>query len=163
MLAEVRTTLAEIDKRFPAYKGQGTELAGFVWFQGWNDHINGPFADAYEANLLALIQDLRKDLNAPQLPVVLGQMGQCGFKPPGAGMKKVNDAMAAAGGKLERVKVVATAPLWDAEADKLYPTWRENKDAWDKVGSDHGYHYLGSVRFFCRAGRAFAEAMLSFK
>lgn len=163
MLAEVRTTLAEIGKRFPGYKGQGHELMGFVWFQGWNDHINAAFADAYEANLLCLIQDLRKDLNAPKLPVVLGQMGQCGFKPAAGGMKKVNDAMAAAGEKLERVKVVATAPLWDAEADKLYPTWRENKAEWDKVGSDHGYHYLGSVRFFCRAGRAFADAMLAIK
>lgn len=162
MLAEVRTTLAEIGTRFPGYKGQGYELAGFVWFQGWNDHISAPFADAYGANLEALIKDLRQELKAPKLPVVLGQMGQCGFKPAQGGMKKVNDAMAALV-SLEGVKVVATAPLWDAEADKVYPTWRENKEAWEKVGSDHGYHYLGSVRFFCRAGRAFGEAMLSLR
>lgn len=163
MLAEVRTNLAEMGTRFPALKGRTPELAGFVWFQGWNDHINAAFADAYEANLLCLIQDLRKDLNAPKLPVVIGQMGQSGTKPATGGMKKVNDAMAAAGEKLDRVKVVATAPLWDLEADKVYPTWRENKAEWDKVGSDHGYHYYGSARFFLRAGRAFGESMLSFK
>jgi alpha-galactosidase len=162
MLAEVRTTLAEIDKRFPGYKGQGYALAGFVWFQGWNDHINAPFADAYAANLEALIHDVRQDLNAPKLPVVLGQMGQCGFKPAEGGMKKVNDAMAQMA-KLEGVKVVPTAPYWDPDADKLIAKWRENKDAWEKVGSDFGYHYLGSVRTYCRIGRAFGEAMLSFK
>lgn len=162
-LAEVRTNLAEMGTRFPALKGLTPELAGFVWFQGWNDHIDAAYADAYEANLLCFIQDLRKDLDAPKLPVVLAQMGQCGTKPAAGGMKKLNDAMAAAGEKLERVKTIPTAPLWDLEADKVYPTWRENKAEWDKVGSDHPYHYLGSARFFLRAGRAMGEAMLSFK
>jgi hypothetical protein len=158
MLAEVRTTLKELDARFPALKGMSPDLAGFVWFQGWNDHIDARFADAYAANLECLIRDVRKDLGAPKLPVVLGQMGQCGFKPAEGGMKKVNDAMAAMA-RLERVQVVATAPFWDADADKLIATWRQNKEAWDKVGSDFGYHYLGSVRTFCRIGRAFGTAM----
>ncbi len=162
MLAEVRTTLAELGKRFPGYKGQGYEIAGFVWFQGWNDHISPPFAAAYGDNLEALIRDVRKDFGVPKLPVVIGQMGQCGFKPAQGGMKTVNDAMASME-KLERVKVVATAPFWDADADKLIATWKQNKEAWDKVGSDFGYHYLGSVRTFCRIGRALGEAMLSIK
>lgn len=158
MLAEVRTTLKELDVRFPELKGCAPELAGFVWFQGWNDHLDARFADAYQANLECLIRDVRKDLGAPKLPVVLGQMGQSGFKPAEGGMKKVNDAMAAAA-KLERVQVVATAPFWDPDADKLIATWRQNKEAWEKVGSDLGYHYLGSVRTFCRIGRAFGAAM----
>jgi len=37
---------------------------------------------------------------------------------------------------------------------------RKHKEAWDKVGSDRGYHYLGSARTFCRIGRAFGEAMV---
>ncbi len=166
MLKEVRASLAELGTRFPALKGRDVEIAGFVWFQGWNDLINGAFAEAYAANLEALIRDLRKELGAPKLPVVVGQNGQNGFKPAEGGMKKVKEAQAA----MEQVpdfrgnvKAVATDVFWDPDADKLIATWKQNREAWDKVGSDFGYHYLGSVRTFCRIGRAFGEAMLELR
>jgi alpha-galactosidase len=162
MMAEVRTTLAELGTRFPALAGREPEICGFVWFQGWNDLISAPFADAYAANLECLIRDVRKDLKTPNLPVVIGQNGQNGFKPAEGGMKKVKEAQASMESVADfkgTVKVVATDAFWDADADKLIATWKENKQAWDKVGSDFGYHYLGSVRTFCRIGRGFGEAM----
>ena len=58
------------------------------------------------------------------------------------------------------VKVVATDVFWDPDGAKLIDGWRQHKEQWDKVGSDHGYHYLGSVRTFCRIGRAMGEAMV---
>ena len=58
------------------------------------------------------------------------------------------------------VRAVATDVFWDADADKLIANWRQHKEEWDKVGSDFGYHYLGSVRTFCRIGRALGEAMV---
>ena len=162
MMADIRVNLAELGRRFPAYKGQGYEIAGFVWFQGWNDLISDEFATAYAANLEALIRDVRKDLGVPKLPVVIGQNGQNGFKPAEGGMKKVKDAQAAMEKIPEfqgNVRVVLTDAFWDPDADKLIATWKQNKEAWDKVGSDFGYHYLGSVRTFCRIGRAFGAAM----
>jgi hypothetical protein len=33
-------------------------------------------------------------------------------------------------------------------------------DEFEKVGSDLGYHYLGSAKTFCAIGRAFGEAMI---
>jgi alpha-galactosidase len=162
MMAEIRTTLAELGTRFPALAGRDSEICGFVWFQGWNDLISVPFADAYAANLECLIRDVRKDLQVPNLPVVIGQNGQNGFKPADGGMKKVKDAQASMEAVADfkgTVKVVATDVFWDADADKLIATWKQNKEAWDKVGSDFGYHYLGSVRTFCRIGRGFGEAM----
>jgi alpha-galactosidase len=162
MMAEIRTTLAELGTRFPALAGREPEICGFVWFQGWNDLISAPFADAYAANLECLIRDVRKDLKVPNLPVVIGQNGQNGFKPADGGMKKVKDAQASMEAVADfkgTVKVVATDVFWDADADKLIATWKQNKEAWDKVGSDFGYHYLGSVRTFCRIGRGFGEAM----
>jgi hypothetical protein len=162
MMGEIRAVIGEMGTRFPALKGRSAEICGFVWFQGWNDLISAPFSDAYAANLECLIRDVRKDLQLPNLPVVVGQNGQNGFKPAEGGMKKVKDAQAS----METlapfkgtVKVVATDQYWDADADKLIATWRQNKEAWDKVGSDFGYHYLGSVRTFCRIGRGFGEAM----
>ncbi len=162
MVKEVRTTLAELS-RFPGYKGQGFEISGFVWFHGWNDHIDDNFAKNYATNLENLIRDLRKELNAPNMPCVIGQMGQNGFQPANAKMQKVKDAQAAMEKVPEfkgTVKSVATDVFWDADADKLIAKWREQKTEWDKVGSDFGYHYLGSVRTFCKIGRAFGEAMV---
>jgi hypothetical protein len=58
------------------------------------------------------------------------------------------------------VKVVATDVFGDPDADKLIEGWRQHKEEWDKVGSDYGYPYLGSVRTFCQIGRAFGQAMV---
>jgi len=163
MMKEIRTTLDELAQRFPGYKGQGYDIAGFVWFHGWNDHLNPQYADAYASNLEKFIRDVRKDLGVPRLPFVIGQMGQNGFKPAQGGMLKVQQAQAA----MEKVpdfqgtvKAVATDVFWDPDADKLIANWRQHKEEWEKVGSDYGYHYLGSVRTFCRIGRAFGEAMV---
>jgi hypothetical protein len=163
MMQEIKTTLDELPQRFPAYKGQGYELAGFVWFHGWNDHLDARFAEAYATNLENLIRDVRRDLGVPKLPVVVGQMGQNGFKPAVGGMLKVKEAQAAMANVPDfkgNVKVVATDVYWDPDADKLIDNWRQHKEAWDRVGADFGYHYLGSVRTFCRIGRGFGEAMV---
>ena len=75
MLAEVRAALAGLKKDFPSYDGSPVELAGFVWYQGWNDGVNPKTAvPEYEQNLAHLIRDVRKELNAPKLPVVIGEL-----------------------------------------------------------------------------------------
>ena len=74
MIQEVQEALTELKKNFPAYDGGGYELAGFVWWHGWNDFCDNKSAvPAYEQNLVNLISDVRKDLKAPKLPVVIGE------------------------------------------------------------------------------------------
>ena len=80
MMSEIKTTLSELKTLFPDYDGRGYEIAGFVWFQGWNDMYNG-FQDEYAANMKNFIRDVRKDLAKPDLPFAIGIMGQNGFKP----------------------------------------------------------------------------------
>ncbi len=90
-------------------------------------------------------------------------MGQNGFKPATGGMAKVKEAQAAMENLPEfhgNVKCIRTDRFWDADADKLIDHWQQHKDQWNQVGSDYGYHYLGSVRTFCRIGGAMGEAML---
>ena len=36
MLSEIKECLADIEKVVPGYQGQGHEIAGMAWFQGWN-------------------------------------------------------------------------------------------------------------------------------
>lgn len=74
MLAQVREALANLKKDFPSYDGRGYELAGFVWYHGWNDGCDPQRAvPEYEQNLVNLIRDIRRDLSSPDLPVVIGE------------------------------------------------------------------------------------------
>ncbi len=163
MMKEINTTLSEIKTRFPDYKGQGCEIAGFVWFQGWNDMFDQDFLDNYAGHMANFIRDVRKDLKVPNLPFVVGQMGQNG--PDGASdrMQIIKDAQASVETIPEfkgNVKVVKTDVFWDTKAAELVENWQDHIDEWKKVGSDYGYHYLGSTITFSKIGRAFGQAAL---
>jgi alpha-galactosidase len=166
MFDEVNGTLADLKKHFPGYAGQGHELAGFVWFQGWNDMIDANATAEYTANLTHFINDVRKDLKSPRLPFVVGQMGIDG-KNAGANIQKFRAAQAAVLDVPEfkgNVAVVKTDLFWDTEAEAIFKKgWRENLAEWNKVGSDFPYHYLGSPRSMYRIGRAFGDAMLDLR
>jgi hypothetical protein len=51
--------------------GAAAEIAAMVWCQGEADTTRRDWADEYENNLTALLFRVRRDLNAPQLPVIL--------------------------------------------------------------------------------------------
>src|SRR4051794_177545 len=91
MLDEVTGTLANLKTLFPDLAGREPELAGLIWFQGWNDMIDATATKEYAANLAHFIRDVRKDLKAPTLPVVVGQMG-VGGDHPDANVKRFKDA-----------------------------------------------------------------------
>lgn len=75
MVRKVRLVLSDIKKYYPAYDGNGYEVVGFGWHQGWNDRVNTTYVAQYEINMANLIQDLRKDLNLPNMLVVIGNTG----------------------------------------------------------------------------------------
>ena len=161
MIDEVKQTFDEYETIFPALKGKKLELAGFVWFQGWNDQYGGQ--DEYASNMTHFIKDIRKDLNAPNLPVVIGVMGQNGSQPPKGAMLTVQTAQLAMNEVPEfqgNVKSIRTDVLVDKAAEQLYPHWKEREDEWKKTGGDHPYHYLGSAIWFTRIGHVMAETML---
>ncbi len=166
MLSEVNDTLSDLKTLFPDYAGQGYELAGFVWFQGWNDMINADYTAEYTSNLAHLIRDVRKDLKAPGLPFVIGQMGVEGTN-PSANIKAFKAVQAAVMGADEfkgNVALVKTDAFWDVDAEAVFRKgWREHLDEWNKVGSDYPYHYLGSAKTLCRIGKAFGEAVLELR
>jgi alpha-galactosidase len=85
MMEHIKKVLGNIKRVYPAYDVKaGYELAGFVWFQGWNDMVDrgtypnraqpGGYA-RYSEVLVHFIRDVRKDLSAPKLPFVIGVMG----------------------------------------------------------------------------------------
>jgi alpha-galactosidase len=162
MLQEVRTTLANLDTLFPALKGKKPEISGFLWHQGWNDQYNGAETE-YESNMKHFIKDVRNDLKSPGMPFVIGVMGQNMSKPAKGPMLVIQEAQLAMEKVPEfkgNVKAVRTDVLVDKAAEELYPTWKDNIEKWEKTGSDHAYHYLGSAIWHIRMGHAFGDAMM---
>jgi len=162
MLAEVKGTFDNYEEMYPSLKGKKLEIAGFVWFQGWNDMFGGVETE-YASNMKHFINDVRKDLNAPNMPFVIGVMGQNQSKPAQGAMLVIQEAQLSMETLPEfkgNVKAVRTDVLVDKAAEALYPKWRDNFEEWEKTGSDFGYHYMGSAIWFNRIGRAMGEAML---
>ena len=135
MIEHVMKVLADPKRVVPDYDPkQGYEIAGFAWFQGWNDMCDGgtypdrgkPGCYAKYGQWMAdFIRDVRKDLNAPKMPFVIGVIGVDGDKATG-GIANLRPAMSAPAEMPEfkgNVAAVQTAPYWDkplAEiADKL--------------------------------------------
>lgn len=85
MIAFVKETLkdeASIRKVVPEYKeGDGYKLAGFVWFQGWNDMCNRHHISQYTDNMIHFIVDVRRDFESPNLPFIVGVLGVYGTDP----------------------------------------------------------------------------------
>ena len=136
MIGHVRSVLGDIKRVVPGYDAaQSYELAGFVWFQGWNDLVDsGTYPnrdkpggyDAYSTAMAHFIRDVRKDLNAPTLPFVIGVLGVGGptaeYGPDQQRYKATHqnfrDAMAAPAQLPEfqgNVAAVLTEKYWDRE------------------------------------------------
>ncbi|MDX1681335.1 MAG: sialate O-acetylesterase [Akkermansiaceae bacterium] len=142
MVKHVKDVLADPGKYHPGYDAdQGAELAGFVWFQGFNDMI-GPYPEKdfseYTRLMATLIKDLRKDLNAPNLPTVIGVMGIGGpIEDESDKQFHFRKAQAATGSLPEfqdNVTIVQTAPLWDMELERIMN--KLNKAAEEKAIAD---------------------------
>ena len=134
MIEHVRKVLADIKRVVPEYDPkQGYELAGFVWFQGFNDLVstwtydkcNQPGGyDMYSQLLAQFIRDMRKDLNAPKLPFVIGVMGIGGVKEDEKprSQKYFRHAQAAPALLPEfngNVAALQAAPYWDDDLEVL--------------------------------------------
>ncbi len=161
LLAEVKLVSEQYETLFPALKGKQFQIAGFVWFQGWNDQYGGE--NEYASNMEHFIQDVRKDLKTPQLPFVIALMGQNGSKPAQGAMLTIQNAQLAMKDIPDfkgNVRAFRTDVLVDKAAEDLYPMWKERFEEWKLTGGDHGYHYLGSAIWFNRIGRAMGESML---
>ncbi len=159
----VRKVLDNLPEHHPAYDpAAGYELAGFVWFQGFNDQFNDHFKANYKDNLIAFIKDIRREYAAPQLPVVIGVLGTGQTKEQvDANAVSVAQREAAAVPEFKG-NVVAVESYTEYALDSLEvfnAGWQNNLHVWNLVGSDRPYHYLGSGKFFVRLGDAFASAM----
>lgn len=157
MVSEITDTLERIDEIVPGYTGQGYELAGFAWFQGWNDYcqwreriddraVGAGIIEAYPATLAAMCADLRRELNAPDLPIVVGEMGVGGdemeVRAANEGDREARAIMAFRRAQaaavedhgLDRARFVPTASYWDDRLEEL----RRRSDEHRRYKKDRG-------------------------
>lgn len=179
MIASVRENLAALERNFPGYDAKaGYEIAGFVWFQGFNDmFFPEEIRRQYGQTLACLIRDVRKEFGVPNLPVVVGVMGVNGTRNEIGKQKDIRDGhrfVATVPEFQGNVKVLESAPLLHPKvvelktAGWLYPErdlakeplTEEEQALLRRATSDKGFHYYGEGRFFILLGKAFADAML---
>ena len=159
----VHKVLDNIKENHPAYDpAAGYEIAGFVWFQGFNDQFNDHFKANYKNNMVAFIKDIRREYKAPKMPFVIGVLGT-GQTKEKVDENAVSVAQRAAAAVPEfKGNVVAVESYTEYALDSLAvfnAGWQQNLYEWDLVGSNRPYHYLGSGKFFVRLGDAFATDM----
>jgi len=162
MMAEVKDVFDNYETLFPELKGKKLQVAGFCWFQGFNDQW-GDAPGEYKSNMKHFINDVRKDLGVPKMPFVIAAIGTSGSKPAAGGQLQVRNAQMAMNDVPEfkgNVKAFRTDLLVDKAAEKLIVGWQNHFEEWQKVGSDRPYHYLGSAIWYTRIGHAMGESML---
>lgn len=175
MIGFVRKVLADPKSYHPEYDPQaGFEVAGGLWFQGFNDQFDPEFYGNYSSNMVHFIKDLRQEVKQPKLPFVIGVLGTPAF-PEEALANNVANAQREAAKAPELAGTVAAVESWPLTTPEV-ALWRMKKDAaqgtvnaaelermeqqWRLHGSNLGYHYDGSGRFFIRLGDECASAML---
>ncbi|MGC4006665.1 MAG: sialate O-acetylesterase [Pirellulales bacterium] len=148
MIADVRSTLKNLDKEFPDVQKQGYELAGFVWYQGWNDGIDPKNAiPEYEQNLVNLIDDVRDEFQSPKLPIVVGELTGPWKDAPKA-WEDLRQAQAAAAKRQKfrgNVAFVETRDFVRPAAESPNPS--------------HGHHEFGNAETYFLVGDALGKAM----
>ena len=142
MVDEIQYALHHLDEIVPGYQGQGYEMGGLAWLQGWNDfcewhlemegqRVGMELIRQYPSNLAAMFKDLRNDLGQPGLPIVVGELGIGG---PEMGRRARNqddrEAVAmiefrrmqtdvASNPDLAPIQFVATEDCWDSRLQEL--------------------------------------------
>jgi Carbohydrate esterase, sialic acid-specific acetylesterase len=147
-MTNAKEALKAIAKWYPGYKDQGYAIAGFVWWQGHKDTGSAAHASKYEENLERLIDNLRKDYDAPKAKFVLATgCGNPGRE--GLGLK------------------IAEAQLAIGDAKK-YPKFAGNvsaidsRDLWREANvspKNQGYHYNRNAETYLEVGLRLGWAM----
>ncbi len=148
MLATVYNVLNNLSKYIPNYSGEGYEIAGFAWHQGWNDRINDRHNAAYEKNLVHFINNVRRDLGEPNLPFVLATTGMNSYLENDKREQSLIKAQLAIASYNEfrgNLKVVDTRYFWRSVEDSP---------------AKQNYHWNRNAESYCLIGEALAKSMI---
>jgi hypothetical protein len=150
MIEGVRKTIDKIDKVVPGYKGQGYEIAGFVWWQGHKDSFTPGLIAEYEQNLVNLINDVRKEFKVPKMPAVVATVGFGGHNMADKFLR-ILEAQMAVGDTKKHPEFAGTVASVDTR-----DFWREV----DESPRSQDYHYNRNAETYMLVGDALGRAMV---
>ncbi|MBT5926473.1 MAG: hypothetical protein HOH33_07635 [Verrucomicrobia bacterium] len=139
MIEEVHAALEEFEQ-------DQYELAGFVWMQGWNDMVTRDAIPAYAENLTNLAKDIRNEFNAPQLPFIVGELGNGGPVHTDGNMADFRKAQRIGTSRITNAKFVETTAF--ARPKELSPN------------TGHGHHWFGNAESYFLIGEALAKTAI---
>jgi hypothetical protein len=143
-IGDARRALADLQKHYPG--ATGYEVAGFFFWQGERDAGNAGHAAHYESNLVAFIQALRKEFDAPHAKFVCGTLGEATQESSGP------------------TRLVLDGHLAVDGTSGKYPEFRGNVTTifthpLAQGGSGNG-HYGGKAEVYMDVGEAMGRAMV---
>lgn len=110
MLQRTFGLIRNLDSVYPRYRGQGVEIAGMIWFQGENDSLNLGHFPFYQDLFMDFINDVRRDLGVPDLPIFICKINDAWCERIGGG-EVIRRANENAMQKLDNVEAVHTHDL----------------------------------------------------
>lgn len=148
MLREVDQALENIQEENPELAGRRYEISGFVWFQGWNDMYDEGARNEYSVNLANLILGVREAFDRPQLPVVVGELGN-GGSDTSDNMQAIRDAQ----------RTATLDPRLNGNV-RFVQTHQFARPANESPNVSHAHHWFGNAESYFLIGDAFGKAML---
>ncbi len=145
MIEHIKGVLANLKKEFPDYDGEGYEIAGFGWHQGWNDGCSWPPTKEYEQNLANFIRDIRKEFGVKGLPFVIANSGFAGWE------QKVDRRLAI---------MKAQAAVAERKEFQGNVVCVETRDFFRGYPSRHNYHWNNNGETLYLIGDAMGKAMV---
>ena len=146
MVARVHEVLDSLATYYPAYDGQGYDLLGFAWHQGWNDRVSSEHNAEYQETCVHFINDARAEFGVDDLPFVLAITGMGGWEeshPRALSLMNAQLAVPTDAGLANPsgVSAVETRDFWrtaeDSPADENYH-WNRNAESYVLVGESLG-------------------------
>jgi hypothetical protein len=145
MLEDIHKALDDMEENFPDLAGRGYEIAGFVWMQGWNDMCTPEAIPEYDKNLINLVKDLRKEFKSPNLPVVIGELGNGGPE-AGGNMATFREAQKKGAEQIDNAAFVITHNFW--------------RDPQKSPNVNHGHHWCGNAESYFLIGDALGKRII---
>lgn len=151
--AAIRTVLDNFGERYPPFKDQGYEVAGFLWWQGHKDGGSAAHIARYEENMVNLIKAWRKEFNAPKAPWTIATVGFHGKDMP-ENYVKIAEAQLNAADPERHPELAGTVKTVDAR-----PFWRDSAIS----PKNQDYHYNHNAETYMLVGDALGRAMVELK
>jgi len=156
VVRHVKEITENLEDYYPDYAGEGFEIVGLGWHQGWNDRINADAVNAYEENMAHFIRDMREDLGVEDLPFVIANTGMGGWDIPETAHYKA---------RVEQLMDDQLA-LADAEAHPEFAgtvagvETRDFQRSREESPSNQEYHWNRNWETYYLIGASMGEAML---